>query len=287
VTAFSFRAAGRLAAGGIGLLAFGVACAEGTPNEHLSESTLSGGGFSGDTSAGSGGGGGTMATAGTGGGGMPSSTAGSGGMPAATGGAGASAGGTGGSGGSSAGAGGGGGGGAGGGGSGGGGTGGGGSGGMAGSGGGGASNGFRYAKFVATSEQGGHVWSSCAELNLLTTGSATIIRTDWAIVADSQELDDEQAPATAAIDGNLDTFWHTAWEPAPNDVNDPPLPHSLTIDLKAAQVITGFSYLPRQTGVNGRIKGWEFYLSKDGVTWGTAVKTGTFPDGTALQNVTF
>jgi endo-alpha-N-acetylgalactosaminidase len=70
-------------------------------------------------------------------------------------------------------------------------------------------------------------------------------------------------------------------------VNDPKPPHWLTIDLKTPQTITGFSYLPRQTGTHGRIKGWEFYVSKDGVTWGTAVKTGSFPDGTALQTVTF
>lgn len=224
-----------------------------------------------------------MATGGGGGGGMPASTAGTGGMPAASG---SESGGSGGSASGGGGAGGTGGGGTGGGGAGGmGGGGSGGSGGMAGSGGGPA--GYRYAKFVATSEQAGHVWSSVAELNLLTTGSATIVRTDWSITADSQEIDDEQAPATAAIDGNLDTFWHTSWEPAPNDVNDPALPHSLTLDLKAAQVITGFSYLPRQTGTNGRVKDWEFYLSKDGVTWGTPVKKGSFPDGTALQNVTF
>ncbi|HVY32194.1 MAG TPA: discoidin domain-containing protein [Polyangiaceae bacterium] len=287
MTASRFRAAGRLAASGIGLFVFGVACAEGTPNEHLSEGTLSGAGVSsGEPSAGSGG---TMTAAGTGGGGgLPSSNAGSGGVPTPTGGAGASAGGSGGNAtaGTGAGGGGSGGGGSGGGGAGGGGSGGGGSGGMAGSGGGG-SGGFRYAKLVATSEQSGAVWSSVAELNLLTTGSATITRGGWSIMADSEETDDEQAPATAAIDGDVATFWHTAWEPAPNDVNDPPLPHSLTIDMKSPQTVTGFSYLPRQTGTHGRIKDWEFYLSTDGVTWGTAVKKGTFPDGTALQNVTF
>jgi hypothetical protein len=70
-------------------------------------------------------------------------------------------------------------------------------------------------------------------------------------------------------------------------VNDPKLPHWLIVNLGMAQNIAGFSYLPRQTGTHGRIKDWEFYLSKDGVDWGTPVKKGTFPDGTAVQKVTF
>jgi len=147
--------------------------------------------------------------------------------------------------------------------------------------------GFRYAKLVATSEQSGAVWSSVAELQILTTGGTPISRTGWTVTADSEETDDEQDPATNAIDGDNATFWHTDWEPPPNDVNDPKLPHSLIVDMKSAHAVTGFSYLPRQTGKNGHIKGYEFYLSKDGTAWGTAVKTGTFPDVTTLQTVTF
>lgn len=121
----------------------------------------------------------------------------------------------------------------------------------------------------------------------MTTGNVAISRSGWKVQADSEELDDEQAPATAAIDGNTTTYWHTAWEPAPNESDDAKLPHSLTVDLGSAHPITGFSYLPRQSGTHGRIKGWEFYASKDGVNWGTALGVGTFPDGTALQTVKF
>ncbi|MES1188454.1 MAG: discoidin domain-containing protein [Myxococcales bacterium] len=165
----------------------------------------------------------------------------------------------------------------------------GGGGGSAGSGGSGGSGstGYRYAKLVATSEQNGNVWSSVAEIQILTTGSVAISRTGWAVTADSQELDDQNAPATAAIDGNNTTFWHTEWEPAPDNVNDAKLPHSLIIDMTAPHTVIGFSYLPRQDNTNGRIKGYEFYLSKDGSTWGTALKTGAFAAGTALQTITF
>jgi beta-galactosidase len=61
----------------------------------------------------------------------------------------------------------------------------------------------------------------------------------------------------------------------------------MIIDMMTAHPIVGFTYLPRQDGPNGHVKDWEFYESDDGLAWGQAVKTGTFPDGTALQTVTF
>lgn len=146
---------------------------------------------------------------------------------------------------------------------------------------------YRYVRLLATSEQAGAVWSSVAELQVMTTGNVAIDRSGWLASADSQELDDENDPASAAIDGDSATFWHTEWEPAPNNVNDPPLPHWLVIDMKTPHVVTGFSYLPRQVGKNGHIKAWQFFVSKDGQSWGTAVKTGSFPDTTTLQTVTF
>jgi hypothetical protein len=146
-------------------------------------------------------------------------------------------------------------------------------------------SGHRYAKLVATSEQGGNPWSSCAELQLFTTGDAAISRGAWVVMADSQESDDQVAPSSAIKDGDASTFWHTEWEPG--GIGDSPLPHQLVIDTGATQPITGFSYLPRQDGANGRIAGWELYLSKDGTTWGAAVKTGTFPEGAAEQKIAF
>jgi hypothetical protein len=153
--------------------------------------------------------------------------------------------------------------------------------------GGASATGHRYAKLVATSEVNGKVWSAVAELQIMTTGNVALSRTNWTVTADSEETDDQDAPATAAIDGDNATFWHTAWEFAPNDVNDAKLPHSLIVDLKTTQPITGFSYLPRQSGANGRIQDWEFFVSKDGTNWGTAVDTGSFPNVATLQTVTF
>jgi large repetitive protein len=162
---------------------------------------------------------------------------------------------------------------------------GGGSGGTAGSGGSGGATteGHRYVRFVATSEQGGNPWTAVAEFWLSTEGSQLIDRETWLISADSEELVDESAPASAAIDGNVGTFWHTAYDGEAGD----PLPHELIIDLGAAQPITGFSYQPRQDGPNGRIADWEIYLSVDGIAWGTAVDSGTFPAQTTLQKIIF
>jgi hypothetical protein len=111
-----------------------------------------------------------------------------------------------------------------------------------------------------------------------------IPRTGWKLLyVDSQELVGENAAATNAFDGNSATFWHTQWFSA-----NPPPPHEIQIDLGAAHSISGFRYLPRQDGsVNGTIGKYEFYLSSDGVNWGSAVATGTFAGNTAEKEVDF
>jgi len=145
---------------------------------------------------------------------------------------------------------------------------------------------YRYVKLVALTEQAGNVWSSVAELQVLTTGLSPLASTGWSIKADSEETSTENAPATYAIDGKASTYWHTHWTWGAAD--DAPLPHYLIVDLGSASVVTGFSYLPRQDNkTNGRIKDWAFYLSNDGTSWGNPVKTGAFPAGSALQTVAF
>jgi hypothetical protein len=298
VSVLSVRQVGRIAVGALSFLSLVAACAEGTNTDDIPLGGVAGDMVTGGTDSGTAGSSsagsavtpsaGTANTATAGKGGMSGTAgttamAGQGGAGGAGGKAGSGSGGAGGAAGGMAGAGGKAGGGAGG---------AGGAAGMAGSAGSGgsggaASTGHRYAKLVATSELGGNVWSSVAELQIMTTGNVAISRTGWTVTADSEETDDQVAPATAAIDGDNATFWHTAWEYAPDNVNDAPLPHSLVVDMKSAHTVTGFSYLPRQNNQNGRIKDWQFFVSKDGTSWGTAVKSGTFPTGTTLQTITF
>ncbi|MFC0622980.1 endo-alpha-N-acetylgalactosaminidase family protein [Kribbella deserti] len=91
-------------------------------------------------------------------------------------------------------------------------------------------------------------------------------------------------PASAALDGNPSTLWHTAWSAVPTPAT---YPHHITLDLGTTYQVDGFGYLPRQTGTNGMFKGYELYVSTDGQNWGTPVKTGEFPNSRELQRLTF
>lgn len=103
-----------------------------------------------------------------------------------------------------------------------------------------------------------------------------IPRTGWRVLsATSQEAPDYAA--ALAIDGQPDTFWHTSWKNGTS-----PHPHDIRIDLGSDQRLGGFRYLPRQDGLDvGTIAKYEFYVSRDGVSWGRAVASGSFA---ATQN---
>ncbi len=114
----------------------------------------------------------------------------------------------------------------------------------------------------------------------------TIPQTNWSLkYVDSQETQCENAPATAAFDGNASTFWHTAWCNQIN--NSPPPPHEIQINLGAIYNVSGFTYLPRQDSTHGWIGQYEFYVSSDGTNWGTPVASGTFAADASLKTVTF
>lgn len=114
--------------------------------------------------------------------------------------------------------------------------------------------------------------------------SSAIPQSNWSLLSvDSQETVAADARAVRAFDGNPSTMWHTQWAGG-----SPPAPHDLQINLGGSYSVTGFRYQPRTDGnENGRIAGYQFYVSSDGVSWGTAVATGTFPDSGSEQQVTF
>ena len=113
---------------------------------------------------------------------------------------------------------------------------------------------------------------------------AEIPKSGWTLkYVDSEELVGENGAAINAFDGNTGTMWHTRW----SDSNPPP-PHEIQIDLGLTYDTNGFYYLPRQDGgVNGRVKQYEFYVSADGVNWGTPVATGTFANDATRKQVSF
>src|SRR5262249_6805994 len=64
--------------------------------------------------------------------------------------------------------------------------------------------------------------------------------------------------------------------------------HTLVLDLGGQYQVDGFRYLPRQDGnPNGTIAGYQFYVSPDGTTWGTAVAAGTLAADMTEKTVRF
>jgi hypothetical protein len=89
--------------------------------------------------------------------------------------------------------------------------------------------------------------------------------------------------ASLAIDGDPQTFWHSAWTPEPAGY-----PYTIQIELRELMPLSGFTYLPRQDGnPNGRIAQYKFYVSRDGKEWGTPVAMGTFYNDATLKTVMF
>ncbi|RSL87008.1 Galactose oxidase [Fusarium floridanum] len=118
-------------------------------------------------------------------------------------------------------------------------------------------------------------------LSLRATGplGTAINRNNWKVTCDSDNPDSDNA-CQKAIDGDVNSFWHTAW--FEDTSKDPGLPHTLTVDMKTVQNVNGISALPRQDGTtHGWIARHDIFLSTDGKTWGSPVATGTwYADGT-------
>src|SRR5215510_6817974 len=103
------------------------------------------------------------------------------------------------------------------------------------------------------------------------------------VSVDSQDVVGGNYAVTNALDGNPATFWITEWYQ-----RIAPLPHTLVLDLGGQYQVDGFRYLPRQDGeAFGTIAGYQFYVSPDGTTWGTAVATGTLAANTSEKTVRF
>ncbi|MBN2001227.1 discoidin domain-containing protein [candidate division KSB1 bacterium] len=102
------------------------------------------------------------------------------------------------------------------------------------------------------------------------------------IDVDSEEKTGENGAAVNVLDGNIDTFWHTEWY-----LRSPGYPHEIVFQLDRAYVIENFSYLPRRSSSNGRIKEYEIYVSNDKNSWGVPVVEGRWPDKTDQQIMDF
>jgi galactose oxidase len=110
--------------------------------------------------------------------------------------------------------------------------------------------------------------------------SEPLPQTDWTATASDASAG---SPVSNVLDGNPGTFWHSQWEGTPA-----PLPHTVTIDMKAARDISGLRYLPRQDGnPNGRIGQFRVTTSLDGVAFSAPVSVGTWADDAAEKTIAF
>lgn len=88
---------------------------------------------------------------------------------------------------------------------------------------------------------------------------------NWTIVDFSSEEAGGEGPvngyATAAIDGDIATFWHSKWSGSGSTY-----PHHLTVDMGSEKRIAGFQIF-RRSGNSGGATVHEFWVSSDNVTF--------------------
>ena len=120
-------------------------------------------------------------------------------------------------------------------------------------------------------------YNGTAQAQLTVNPGGLIPQGSWIISADSQETGCYNGAAANAIDGNPNSMWVTQF-----CGGTAVMPHWIQINLGATYALTGFQYLARQDGcANGWIKQYEFYVSADGVNWGSPVSSGNFNYGNA------
>lgn len=88
-------------------------------------------------------------------------------------------------------------------------------------------------------------------------------------------------PASHAVDGNIETLWHTDW------TKGNALPASLTLDMLKPKPVSGLRCTPRQDMPNGRVAAYEVAVSNDGSKWLPIDASGTLPDTKEVQEIRF
>lgn len=139
-------------------------------------------------------------------------------------------------------------------------------------------NGSTYSKSISEMFSA----STCPSVNDCNNPAETD-KSLWSLIyVNSEETTGENGGATNAFDGNPDSFWHTEWYS-----NTPEQPHEIQIDLGEDYLLSQMNYLPRQNSTNGRIKGFELYISSDKTSWGDPVVSDEFGEGAGLKKISF
>lgn len=142
----------------------------------------------------------------------------------------------------------------------------------------------RFVRITALSEAGGRSnGSAAAELYVVGNqlSDVTLPINGWTAAAS----DEYAANAAAkALDGQTTTFWHSNYTAS----GTTPLPHTVTIDMKEAKLVSGLTYLPRQDAYkNGTIGQYEVRTSPDGITWTGPVAKSAWADDKTLKVALF
>jgi alpha-glucosidase len=130
----------------------------------------------------------------------------------------------------------------------------------------------------ATYEQRGEQYSFTQPKEVFVVDPYKIPQSEMTASATSEQSGSD--PARNAIDGNVNSMWHTAWSGADK------LPQSITINLNDTYNINKFTYLPRQAGSNGFITKYKLYVSEDGSEY-TEVSSGTWTADKLEKTINF
>ncbi len=83
-----------------------------------------------------------------------------------------------------------------------------------------------------------------------------------------------------AIDGNINTIWHSSW-------NGDDSERYIIIELEEPKYLSALQYVPRQIGNNGRIKNGQILVSMDGKDWTEAATITNWADTPEAKMVVF
>lgn len=101
-------------------------------------------------------------------------------------------------------------------------------------------------------------------------------------VINASSVEAGEGNAEHLVDGDPNTYWHTMWS-----VTMAKYPHWVDFDMGVTRTIKGFTYLPRQDGVNGNIKDYSLQVSDDNKNWKTLIEKGSFEKNSSLKKIMF
>lgn len=105
--------------------------------------------------------------------------------------------------------------------------------------------------------------------------------TGWKVIYFDSQYNATTNAAANIIDGKTNTIWVSKGSGTTK------YPHDIQVDMGSEVSIGAFKYTPRQDGSTlGRVKDCEWYVSNDGVNWGTAVATGSYDATESVKTTT-